>query len=226
MQVLHTSDLHGQHRRLLSVDADFDVWLDSGDFFPNRGRRNGGRIEPHVEIGHQARWCRYKRIGKRLAAWLNGRPAITVSGNHDFISLHSVLQQGGAEAWKITTEGFELFGRKWAGFREIPYIDGEWPGEVDQGQLADLAAAVWETSPDILVTHAPPSGILAGPPEKKYGISSLTTSMAYRPHKIKAHFFGHEHSAGGKTTEEMGVRFINGACNLIIHDHRRQQCQS
>ena len=51
-----------------------------------------------------------------------------------------------------------------------------------------------------------------------YGISSLTTSMAYREHKIRAHFFGHEHSCGGKTTEEMGIRFINGALCITTHN--------
>lgn len=217
MKILHTSDLHGRYKQLLALDFDFDVWVDTGDFMPNKGRAWGHRIKPEVERPYQIRWCRYKNIGRRLGEWLNGRPAVVVSGNHDFISIAAAMQPF-ADVHLATPQGFELLGLKWAGFRHIPYIDGEWPGEVEDWELHEQVEATWKSGPDILVTHAPPSGILSGPIEKKYGISSLTTHLAYRDHKIKAHFFGHEHSDGGQVREEMGVYFANGATSAQVHD--------
>ena len=217
MRVLHTSDLHGRYKALLGFDEPFDVWIDTGDFFPNKGRKCGSRIDPQVERDYQVRWTRYKSIGARIADWLKGRPMLTVPGNHDFISLHTAVKGMGGDAHLVTPGGVKLLGYQWAGYRHIPYIDGEWPGEVEAWEFEELTRGALNGA-DFLVTHAPPSGILSGTPAKMYGVSAITTSLAYREHQIRAHFFGHEHSDGGKVTEEMGVRFINGACNLRVHD--------
>jgi hypothetical protein len=67
----------------------------------------------------------------------------------------------------------------------------------------------------VLVTHGPPGGILD---DAGYGYPALTTAIAYRSHRIQAHFFGHTHACGGQTAEEMRVRFHNGACTVRLHE--------
>jgi len=214
LRILHTSDLHGKHKPLLSVDpSTFDVWVDTGDFFPTAGRHKGigFRIHPPAEVSHQGRWVGCKMLGSRLTEWLDGRPAIICSGNHDFISLHAVLRGSGADAHQVTPEGFDLLGHRWAGFREIPFIIGEWAGECH-----DFSPFLERLDPsaDILVTHAPPGGILS----EEWGIGSLTQHLAYKPHNVKLHLFGHVHGCGGQEREEMGIRFVNSACG-IKHVH-------
>ena len=216
MRILHSSDLHGHYKLLLRdhADTEFDLWLDTGDFLDNKGRGQRGRIEPDVEQIYQHRWLSYRDLPRRLAAWLRGRPALLVGGNHDFIDLRTRLALVGANATSVTTEGVELLGLRWAGFREINYIEGEWAGEThDPSVVADLA---FKADPDVLVTHAPPLRILDS--TRGYGISALTTFFSYRGHRIRAHFFGHAHEDGGKEREEMGVRFCNGACHATLHD--------
>lgn len=216
MKLLHTSDLHGAkeaYHALLGWKQPFDIWIDTGDFLPTAGRHKGigGRIWAHAEEGYQARWLNFTDLAKRLTDWLDGRPAILVPGNHDFVSLHAALLRAGAEAHLITPQGVNVAGLIWAGFREVNWIDGEWVGEVHD--MHELIEKTFSTSPDILVTHAPPAGILA----LDYGVVALTSALTWKPHKVKLHLFGHVHECGGQEREEMGIRFVNGAehINLI-----------
>ena len=62
--------------------------------------------------------------------------------------------------------------------------------------------------PHILVTHAPPDGILD---RRGYGVPYLTSYLVYRHHRVQQHFFGHAHKYGGHTRREGGVTFVNGA---------------
>ena len=216
MRILHSSDLHGRYKTLLEGHAttEFDLWLDTGDFFDNAGRAFDGRpIEASRESRYQARWLTNGSVHYRLAAWLRGRPALVMPGNHDFICLAEALRRAGANAARVTPAGVERLGLRWAGFREIPWIRGEWAGEAED--FSGIINETWATSPDVLVTHAPPGGILDE--EAGYGIPALAVALAYRPHNIQTHFFGHTHANGGQTADRMGVRFINGACTAKIH---------
>ncbi len=271
MRFLHSSDLHGRWQRLLPFE-DFDVWIDSGDFFPNwtRGDRR-------VEAPYQTQWFNEPRptrlvarerlayeeladakeklsaatgpaargvyeedvwdlernwfharddleearsqpgfkptyqMGKRLARWLDGRPLISVPGNHDYVSLAKLMKRAGARAYQATTKGVEVDGIEYAGFREIPWIHGEWAGETQQGDFRGLVDEVFDTPPDILVTHAGPANIMTGSDEYHGGINQLMTALSYRSHSIRAHFFGHDHDFGSQTRQEVGVVFSNSA---------------
>lgn len=207
--MLHTSDLHGRYKVVLGVTEPFDVWVDTGDFFPNRGRvpSTGFRIAHAAEHRYQHRWLELKDLLRRLTAWLDGRPMLCVPGNHDFLRLAPRLRAAGADAHEVTPDGLELLGHTWAGFREIPPLIGEWPGECqDFGPLVDR---VWAAYPDILVTHAPPLGILDGP--ERTGVEALRGALFGRTHRVGLHLFGHEHADGGRTDVVDGVRFHNGA---------------
>jgi Icc-related predicted phosphoesterase len=217
MRVLHTSDLHGRYKDLLNCDEDFDVWVDTGDFFPTAGRDKGlgGRIHYHTERAYQLRWCSYKQIGGRLFDWLMDRPLITVPGNHDFIPLHGLIKQAGGESYQISTLSQKILGHTWAGFREINYIDGEWEGETHD--FVDIVDDVMRSDPDILVTHAPPAGILDSEGGEGYGITRLASALTHQKHSIKHHFFGHVHKPGGLKTYLMDTWFYNGAENVKVH---------
>jgi Icc-related predicted phosphoesterase len=217
IRILHSSDLHGKYKTLLNGDfGDWDLWLDTGDFFDNVGRvsRTGYTILPEAEKISQSRWLGYKDLGHRFKEWLNGRPAIIVPGNHDFVSLaNHLIGAGCPNVHSISPEGVNVLGLHWSGFREIPRIASEWAGEIDD--FSDLTERVFSGDPDILVTHAPPAGILDG--YGGYGILELTSGLTYREHRIRHHFFGHEHRDGGRTEEKMGIEFHNGACHARVH---------
>ena len=213
MRVLHSSDLHGDYKALLAYTEPFDIWVDSGDFFPNSNKRyQTGTIAPVLEREFQLKWCGYKDLGPRLAQWLDGRPAVICPGNHDFIPLHGVLAHAKANSHAINTAGIAVENKLWAGFREIPFIEGIWEGE--QKSFRSIIDSVWYAMPDILVTHAPPQHILSG----QWGIPQLTSALQGRDHDIKHHFFGHTHECGGTKTYINKVWHYNGAEHVSAHD--------
>jgi Icc-related predicted phosphoesterase len=199
---------------LLAHRASFDVWLDTGDFFPNCGRvqATGHRIDPETERRYQLCWLEDTNLLARLSEWLAGRPALSVSGNHDFVSMAALLREAGADAHEITTEGIRVSGYTWAGFREVPWMGGEWEGEVEN--FTALVDAAFSADPDILATHAPPTGILDSP--GLFGIPKLKEALTGRAHRIRAHFFGHEHDDGGKWVRIGRTLCVNSAMSIVI----------
>ena len=210
MRILHSSDLHGMWHKLFA-HKDFDVWIDTGDFFPNETR---GKIG---ERSYQRNLFIETDAAKYVTEWLDGRPLISIPGNHDYTDLTVILGIHGANVHKVTEEGVVVNGLRFSGFREVPWLAGEWIGEVfDFEEIVDNTMG---SDPDVLVTHAPPSGIMDECPDKSVGgVSALTTMLTYHPHRIRAHFFGHIHEFGGQTMEEMGIKFINGATQVKLHN--------
>jgi Icc-related predicted phosphoesterase len=195
----------------LFAHRDFDVWIDTGDFFPNETRGGVG------EISYQRNHLIDTDTARYLTKWLDGRPLISIPGNHDYANLAVILDVFGALTHRVTEDGVMVGGLKFSGFREVPWLMGEWNGECYS--FEEIVAKTIASNPDILVTHAPPSGILDECPDKSVGgVSALTTALTYQPHNIKAHFFGHIHEFGGQSVEEMGVRFINGATKVTLHN--------
>lgn len=194
MKILHSSDLHGQWEGLFAF-TDFDVWIDTGDFFPNKSR--GKR---HIEVPYQTSLA--SSIAPRLEEWLRGRPALICPGNHDYTSLS--LKSG----IPIGLQAVEICGLKFAGFRNIPFIAGEWNYESTEDQIGKLCDSL---SPcDVLVTHTAPANIL----DASYGSSALAQWLTYKQQGVKMHLFGHVHDCGGQQVEEMGILFRNGAQHI------------
>lgn len=214
MLIAHASDLHGNYKRKLSSINVPDLWIISGDFFPNYGRGpyTNNRIDPDYELNYQLRW--WENHAAPIMECLRGAPVIWVGGNHDFVSLVPMLSQWAydGEAYDLSHGPATVHGKVFAGFSEIPYIRGEWVGETHG--FEDIVRNVMEQNPDILVTHAPPAGILDKSGYGHCGISELTTALTYAPHQISHHFFGHVHNDGGKTLQEMGITFVNSAENV------------
>ena len=217
--IAHASDTHGSPAIVRAFGkSSADMLLLTGDIMQNKGRDlSTGRINKRVEKKYQQTW--FRRQAKKWAQDIGSRPVITVRGNHDFISAAPWLKHYGVEVYEITDENpsIELFGKTWAGFRQIPYIDGEWAGE--RHDLSMDIKRAFDADPDILVTHVPPSGILDYSSEwgEHFGSSELTTKLTYTEHKVTHHFFGHVHECGGRVQEEMGIKFINGACTYKEH---------
>jgi len=211
IKILHTSDLHGDFHKVLNVLEPFDLWIDSGDFFPNESR--GHR---KTEERFQADWMQSENIPAQVAAWLAGRPMLSVGGNHDFVGLASILRGAGVDAHEITPEGITVAGLRFAGFREVPWIDGEWAGETHD--FSGVVTATFDAQPDVLVTHAPPAGLLDYADSAGcLGVSTLASALFWRKHAIRAHFFGHIHEWGGHVVHDAGVYFANGAGSARVH---------
>jgi Icc-related predicted phosphoesterase len=209
MKIAHASDLHGDYHILDRATEKPDVWVLTGDIFPNRTRGN----VPN-EVAFQQHWFSWKAdsIVKRL----RGAPVIIVPGNHDYADLAKLLRRSGVTAQEVTTEGLTFQGVRFAGFGHIPIIAGEWNRETGMDQLALLTRRALDLGKaEVLVTHCPPDGILNGNYE---GNAPLTSHLAYRPHQVRLHLFGHAHEDGGKEETHMDVRFVNSACTVSIID--------
>jgi hypothetical protein len=213
LRVLHSSDLHGNLSTLLAEAGPFDLWLDTGDFFPNEAAGEV-TVEAARERRFQRRWLREQV--PTLVTWLAGRPALLMPGNHDYIELSEVLVDAGADARRIVPSGVDCAGLRWAGFREVKWMDGRWNGECQD--FSEPIAATFSRALDVLVTHAPPEGVLDS--ELDFGIPALTTALR-ASRGIRAHFFGHDHRRGGEWVDAWGMRFFNGAktvrCRNIAH---------
>jgi Icc-related predicted phosphoesterase len=202
MLIAHSSDVHGRYATVVQFlnDSEADIWIDTGDFFPNSTR---GDVE--VEPSFQKDWAEKHGIGAKLVRALHGRPLICVPGNHDYTSLAEIVRRAGGTAYDMTEGEALLMGHVFAGFREIPWIIGEWNGECFD--FDEIINRTMSADPTILVTHCPPAGIL----DDGFGIPKLASALAYLPHQILHHFFGHIHVAGGRDEVMGGMEFHNSA---------------
>jgi len=214
VRIAHISDTHGAPSILRSVgQVESDIVLITGDVLSNRGRLGHG-IDPRREARYQDGWSR--RYAKKWAPAIGDRPVVLIRGNHDFISPAGWLRRYGATVHEITDKNpcVGVCGKKFAGFRQTPWIAGEWCGE--EHDLAPHVERALSYDPEILVTHGPPAGILDS--EEGYGNRALTSALTYRPHRVTHHFFGHSHPNGGQVVGEMGITFINGAGCCTVHE--------
>lgn len=231
LRIVHVSDQHGMipsrngFANLLNI-ADLVVL--SGDLFPNstRGVRDieerfqeewlVGRVTHPVNSKHHASMT-------PLELWLEflgELPVLVVGGNHDYFDFAKMIKGFRGEnllTHNLCTEGpINLFGLRFAGIAEIPWINGEWNNETMPRELREKTYDLFDQNPDVIVSHSPPSGILAGP----YGSDPLVNCLSYRDHTVKAVLFGHAHEDGGKILEEIvnenngPIVFSNAACHV------------
>lgn len=216
IRIAHISDTHNQPRIVKAVaEVACDVIVLTGDILGNKGRvqATGGCIVPAAERKYQESW--FRKQAKRWAPAFAGRPVIYVPGNHDFIGIERWLAHyGHTNVHTISTKqpSVEVCGKVFAGFREVPWIAGEWMGEAHD--LRPLIERTMACNPDIIVTHAPPAGILDG--FDGYGVTGWQAPLFYGEHRVTHHLFGHCHDEGGRIVEEGGITFSNAAGHLNL----------
>jgi Icc-related predicted phosphoesterase len=229
VRILHFSDLHGNFNPFFAWrGADFDLYINTGDHAPNHmiGRGKDEKLRPSKDEEkdklYQSNWLyghhKKEQLLQKIMDQLNGRPFIEVRGNHDVISIAEELNNSGyPNAYRILPGRIiELCGLRFAGFEENPETGGDWYRETIFWNLHDATDKALSLNPDVLLTHAPPLGVL----DRGFGISGLMKRLQHST--VCYHFFGHVHETGGSdriiswedsiTEEEKSIRFINGAC--------------
>lgn len=210
MRILHVSDLHGT---LPKIAGEWDVMCNTGDWMPTKGRRMGEMIRPHAEIQYQCGWIYRERMA--IKEWLGGRPMIFVPGNHDFYDPIPALRDAGIDAIDANEKLVELEGLTFYGIPHIPWhphYDGapEWCRQVREEQIAERVALI-PRHLDVLMTHAPPAGILDAEGERSYGSTAIRDGLLYEAwRRPRLHLFGHVHRANGVMTW-LGTTVSNAA---------------
>lgn len=200
-KLVHFSDWHGAFRPLPWAD----IYICTGDMLKNfpsvyvDDNSIKRLIDPEYEGLMQRRWM-IENDSRRRFLGNQEAPVVVVKGNHDFTSLAPLFRGGPVyEIWN-PTDVFEVCGLRFGGCRGINYIIGEWADELREPEFNDVVAKI-PIDLDVLVTHAPPWGIL----DKwaMYGDSHLGSPAISRyiqkccmEGKLpKAHCFGHIHES-------------------------------
>lgn len=211
MKVLHTSDVHGRYKWLLEQLArdDYDVWVDTGDMLPNPGWSSPIGRMPQIQRGKQRAWWSHKQLTRRCLDALNGRPVFRVLGNHDFFDWAAPLRRQASNIHLLDfdrRDPVEYGGLTWYGISEIPYMNGNWNFETHPRALAVMLDSIPKC--DVLLSHAPPSGVLSYRDE--WGIVGLE-NLAFR-----YMLFGHIHETGGFSVTTQGKLFYNSATTSTL----------
>jgi Icc-related predicted phosphoesterase len=220
--LVHFSDFHGEPQSLPPAD----VYVCTGDMLKNFPLVDVGPagyltriIDPKREVELQTRWIREQGSWRRFLGSPEA-PVIVCRGNHDFVDLAPLF---GGETYEIglnSSEVHEVCGLRFGGVRGIPYIRGEWSDEFRDEFWHDLTKGLYHANLDVLVTHAPPWGILDvhdpafgwGPDH--IGAQAIWNYLAERIYvgpPIKVHLFGHAHGKNAQITEQGGILFSNAA---------------
>jgi Icc-related predicted phosphoesterase len=170
-------------------------------------------VDPKLEMEFQQEWL--QRHGALLVKDLKA-PLLLVRGNHDFISPTDSLRKAGATVMELSddTPVISFGGLLFGGFRQIPFIVGEWAGE--EHDMDPVIKRVMRHRPQVLVTHTPPAQILCD----GYGCTSLTSALFYGKNRVRTHLFGHAHLSTG-VVQTGGKIFSNAACSyhsLVLNE--------
>lgn len=196
----HASDLHGDYSPLLSAEKP-DLWVCSGDMF---GAETVKGQHEHFDYHLPT-----------IKRGLRGAPVLVINGNHDRICWGDKLREHGIVAVNITEAPIEYMGLRWAGFREVPEINGMFVGEESAEGLTARYTRVLDQDFDVLVTHSPSHGIFS---ERAWGVHGMADAILSRARgPLLAHLCGHHHVTGGQTVTLRTTLFSNAAraVNLI-----------
>lgn len=206
MKIVHFSDLHSDFEILKDIEKP-DLWICTGDFMPNftnPAMEKNKRLR--IEREEQGQW--FHDNMSKINEYLRDVPIFWTGGNHDFI------KPFGLNKLTYFHEGIyaEFQGLRFAGFPEIPSLNGYWSGEVGTQEMLRICQSVFSQPFDVLLTHSPPRDILDN--VSYWGVESvgsLPIKYSVMNSEIKLHCFGHIHEQGGKQVVIENKIFSNAA---------------
>lgn len=188
MKILHLSDTHACHHRLRE-ELEADVVVHSGDFTMN------GSNEEAIDFMN----------------WFCDLPyshKIFICGNHDDCLYGANIDGLDSNVHYLCNSGIEIEGVKFYG---VPMFMRDCISERQSYNYRQIPS-----STDVLITHAPPFGILDYDDNINYGSEELLSIVsAINP---RLHLFGHIHRQHGITTQGQTI-FSNGAMLSVNYSH-------
>ena len=180
MKILHLSDTHGCHHRLKDLH-EADILVHSGDFTMNGSEQ---------EVIDFLNWF----------CDLDYPHKILICGNHDDCLYGATINGLDNNVHYLCNSGIELYGLRFYG---VPMFMADC---ITERQSLNYAKIPIDT--DVLITHAPPFGILDFDDNINYGSEELLSCLnAVKP---RMHLFGHIHAQHGMMVYN-GIIFSNGA---------------
>lgn len=167
MKILHLSDTHGCHRRLLDL-PEADVVVHSGDF-----TMNGSEAEA---IDFMNWLCDLPYLHK-----------IFICGNHDDCLYGANIEGLDDNVHYLCNSGIEIDGLKFYG---VPMFMGDCITDRQSRNFANIP-----DDTDVLITHSPAYGILDFDDGINYGSEEILMKLSDL--QLKAHLFGHIHAQHG-----------------------------
>lgn len=221
IRIVHSSDLHGRFYKF----PEADLYIITGDMYSNAPKHGWERYLPTTkerEELHQSRWVSKHREGFREKFLGSPQaPVVLVRGNHDFIGLAPLFDDGPVYDIGFDCHVYEIDGLKISGCRGVNYIAGEWN---DEFRDADLSFMFQQLSGDldIVATHTPPLGILDSVHGERCGARELRSYINRCQYEDgwrlpKLFCFGHIHREFG-ILEEGGTIFSNAATKHHVFD--------
>lgn len=235
MKILHISDCHGFKHRSESgelitifpeIKEEFDIVVCSGDFYPNSvwgANRKKELIKKEIE--YQNNWLISNL--KEFKKFIQYKPFLWSSGNHDWTNPVSILNQNGIEAIDLDNKVVDFNGFSWSGFPYIPQINNNWNFEKDSNEMRQeieklinrLKLSNKFNNLDILVAHSPIANILDIDDNRggHLGNSHMANALSYQfTVKPRAYLHGHIHNCGKMTEMLDGMIVSNAATSWNI----------
>lgn len=214
MKFIAVSDTHSTFP-ILPRNAEFIVHC--GDLLPNF--KNASRED---EWHLQRKWIE-NRI-QIFKEWLDGRPLIYVSGNHDFYTeMWYDLTFNQIECHCINDKFLDFKGIKFYGFPWIPFIHGGFNFEATDDQMKDKLNHVHHKflmhgMPDIFVAHSAIANVLDESIDGRgFGSTHIANMITYnwRDNLPKWYLHGHIHYSHG-IADIFNMKVCNSATNPYL----------
>ena len=171
MRILHLSDTHAAHHRLLEL-PEADVVVHSGDF---------------CMVGEE-------REALDFFNWfcdLPYRHKIFISGNHDSCLYRADIDGLDSNVHYLCNSGIEIEGLKFYG---VPMFMEDCISDRQTRHYSNIPKDT-----DVLITHSPAYGILDLDDDFNYGSEEILMKLSDL--HLKAHLFGHIHGQHGMTEQ-------------------------
>jgi Icc-related predicted phosphoesterase len=219
MRILHCSDNHGTFPQM---HGNFDIIVNSGDFFPNSP--NVFSKNKNLEMAFQLQWLRNNL--DNIKQWLGDHTFLYTAGNHCFLhpdAMEFELQKAGIKAYSLNNKLFSYQGVNFYGFPFVPDFGGTWNYELKlpemQDKVNEMTEVLNKSFVDVLVCHCPPYDCLdltyGG---VKIGNTCINNMLDYKlfSHMVPtAYLTGHCHESAGITIRN-GLLVSNAATTYQI----------